>query len=142
MEIHRTLISRGVETWTLDIDPQAERWGVPGHHVVGDAREIDRISALPHFHCVIFNGVLGFGINEPDDIRRALGALGRLLPPAGILILGWNAGGIEDPRELPEFSAFFRYAEAFTSPTRVEFPDSSHIYDVLERVCLDSSEAW
>src|SRR5918995_6345462 len=43
VEITDLLTEGGAEVWTLDIDPQLQRWGSPGRHIVGDAVRIDDI---------------------------------------------------------------------------------------------------
>jgi hypothetical protein len=74
---------------TLDIDPANAEFGAPSH-TVGDCREIPRLLPGSRFHLVLFNGILGYGINEPDsflDFQRSAHAA---LVPNGWLIVGFN----------------------------------------------------
>lgn len=131
VEIADRLMAGGAEVWTLDIDPEAQAWGSPGRHIVGDASRIDEIEGTQGFSCILFNGVLGFGINEPDDIGRTFAALSAILPPDGLIVLGWNTDRIPDPSLHPEFQRF-RHIQANNFPSRVTFPGSTHVYDFLE----------
>jgi hypothetical protein len=130
-EITDQLTAGGAEVWTLDIDPQLQRWGSPGRHIVGDAVRIDEIEGTRNFDCILFNGVLGFGIDDADKIGRTFAALSTVLPPGGLLVLGWNSDRIQDPLQHPEFRRF-RYVEDRTLRPRVTFPGSTHVYDFIE----------
>ncbi len=127
------LVRGGVEVWTMDIDPSVARWGAPGRHLVGDAQKIDRIAAAHGFPCILFNGVLGYGIDAPDDVGAMLRKLAALLPPEGLLVLGWNTDRMEDPAHRPEFRAFQPFDHAGLGQ-RITFPRSTHVYDCLTPV--------
>jgi hypothetical protein len=131
VEITDLLTAGGAEVWTLDIDPQLQRWGSPERHIVGNAIRIDEIEGTRGFSCVLFNGVLGFGIDHPDDIGRTFVGLSEILPPGGLVVLGWNTDQTQDPLQHPEFRRF-RYIDDKTLPARVTFPGSTHVYDFIE----------
>ena len=131
VEITDLLTKGGAEVWTLDIDPKAQAWGVPGRHIVGDAMRLDEIEGMHGFSCILFNGVLGYGINTPADIGRTLTALSAVLPADGLLILGWNVDRIPDPAQRVEFGRF-RHLQDEALPSRATFPGSTHVYDFLE----------
>ena len=98
----RLLAARGLECWTIDIDPIAARWGAPERHVIGDI--LDEPSHWPasSFDTIILNGVFGFGLNSERDQDAALRACRLLLANDGWLVLGWNTDRSVDPSELVE----------------------------------------
>src|SRR2546429_9679622 len=59
---HRYLRARGIDCWTIDIDPTKAQWGVKGRHVIGDITEADAFLPLAFFDWVIMNGVFGWGV--------------------------------------------------------------------------------
>lgn len=130
----------GVEVWTLDIDPQAARWGSPGRHIIGDATRIDEIPEARGFPCILFNGVFGWGIDDRDQINRTLVALSKVLSPDGLLVVGWNTDRIDDPALQPEFRRF-RTVDMESFPSRVTFKGSTHVYDFLKPAKSEAYEA-
>lgn len=44
----------------------------------------------PEYGAVIFNGLIGYGIDSLEAIERALGAFWQLLRGGGHLLVGWN----------------------------------------------------
>ncbi|AKJ29852.1 methyltransferase [Caldimonas brevitalea] len=75
---------------TLDIDPQAARYGSRQHHVTASASEADRHFEPNSFDLIVFNGVFGWGLNARDDVEAAVRAFARLLRAGGELVVGWN----------------------------------------------------
>lgn len=122
------LIQTGAEVWTLDIDPAAEKWGVPGRHIVDDASEIDKNPMCYGFDCILFNGVFGWGINSPDAVARTLAGLHRVMAPGTLLVVGWNTDRLDDIETHAQFGRLFHRVE----PGRIRFPTSTHVYDILE----------
>lgn len=125
--------ANGVEVWTIDIDPAAARWGVPARHIIGDVSALETVADLPRFGCILFNGVLGFGINDVESMRRTFVGFGRILAPGALLVIGWNAGHATDPREVTDLAALFDDLQDPHVPTRQTFEGSDHIYDFLLR---------
>ncbi|MFI5000571.1 MAG: methyltransferase, partial [Reyranellales bacterium] len=81
------------------------------------------------FDCIVFNGVFGFGIDSPDDMRRAVKAMHDALRPGGLLIVGWNTDLHADPEELGVLSPLFvRTGRTPWGPTR-RYPAELHVYD-------------
>lgn len=134
VEVTNRLSAAGLDVWTLDIDPEAARWGAR-RHVIGDARRIDEIAQCYGFDCVILNGVFGFGIDSRADIERTLVALSRILRPGSLLVLGWNSDRAEAPATY-DGGSFYR-----AGAQRITFDNSTHIYEFLERaedpLCFD-----
>ena len=128
------LARHGAEVWTTDIDPDAARWGVAGRHRTGDVCEIDAVFGDLTFDAVVCNGVLGYGVDSPDQQQRALKALAAILRPSGRLLLGWNTDKIADPVAAGLTAADFAPAPLGDRPTRVGFDAVTHVYDSLIRL--------
>lgn len=133
LDDYAALETGGGEVWTTDIDPSAERWGRAGRHRTGDICEADRLFADVVFDTVVCNGVLGYGVDSPDQQRRALAALAAILRPGGRLLLGWNTDKIEDPASAGLLAVDFEPAPLGGQPSRVDFDAVTHVYDSLVR---------
>jgi SAM-dependent methyltransferase len=79
----------GVDYWTVDYDPASARIASPQHHTVSATR-IDEVFDADTFDLVVCNGVVGWGLNEPEDVTRALDACATVMRPGAWLVLGWN----------------------------------------------------
>ena len=111
---------------TLDIAPAAAVWGA-ARHIVAPVQDLTRHCPPGTFDGVILNGVLGFGIDTPQEMRRAFEELHRALRPGGVLVVGWNTDRHEDPETLGVLDGFVRIGE------RRRFPPETHVYDVYRR---------
>ena len=126
---------KGIDVTTIDMDPRASKWGVPGRHIVGDVMELRRIDGELAFDAAILNGVFGFGIDR-DDASRALRVVAAALNPNGILVVGWNRGLTDDFCALAEVRQFLIPIDLEGVSTRTEFPAVPpaqpwpHIYDI------------
>lgn len=91
------------------IDPKEElaKFGSE-MHAVDVVQNVGRHFPDLSFDAIVMNGVLGFGLDEPADIRAALAACGAKMRPSGLLVLGVNEEkpGYVDPSKLPEAAAF------------------------------------
>jgi hypothetical protein len=121
---------RGSEYWTLEIDPIHSKWGAPLHKM-GDVRHADDLFPKDHFDLILFNGILGFGINSDADMDQAIVALRRVMRPNGILLVGWNDGLSSDPLTRPVLQAGFVHEPLDGIPARTTFADSEHIFDLF-----------
>lgn len=129
-----TLALGGGTVWTSDIDPAAARWGCPERHRTGDVCRIDEVFADTAFDTVLYNGVVGFGVDAQADQVRSLEAIARILKPGGLLIFGWNTDRIGDPLQSGVIGPDYRPQAFANHPSRVTFDGSTHVYDVLRRV--------
>jgi len=109
---------------TLDIAPGAAVWGAR-RHIVSAVQELTQHRPEGFFDGVVMNGVLGFGIDTPEQMHRAFAELRRALPPQGLLVVGWNTDRHADPETLGLYDGFERSGE------RRVFPPETHVYDVL-----------
>jgi hypothetical protein len=117
---------------TLDIAPGAAVWGA-SRHIVAPVQELTRHRPPGFFDGVILNGVLGFGIDTPSEMRRAIEELHHAIRPGGLLVVGWSTDRHEDPEALGLYDGCFtRVAEAPWAERR-RFPPETHVYDVYRR---------
>ena len=137
-EYLRLFATRGVEIWTVDIDPAASRWGMPERHITADASKLDTIASCPNFDAILFSGVLGFGIDDVPTARRTFRGFARVLAPGALLVIGWNTDRTSDPRSLPEYGQFFEQVRNPMIAARRSFDGSTHIYDFLQRNCSEA----
>jgi SAM-dependent methyltransferase len=117
----------GVEYWTCDIDPDAGPHGAPGRHRRADVCRLDETFSRGFFDCVVMNGVFGWGVDNPEDMNRALGSAHAVLAPGGLLLLGWNGDRSADPDTLPAIRHFEPIGFGGL-PARKTFTDVTHIY--------------
>jgi SAM-dependent methyltransferase len=80
---------QGKNYWTIDINPRRKRYGAK-LHIVDSLSNIDS-----HFHegeldLIICNGVFGFGLNEKDEVEKAIRGCYTCLRRGGFFVLGWN----------------------------------------------------
>ena len=128
----KRLTHAGIEYWTTDIAPAAAIWGEKDHHIVCDIAKIDDLSPPESFDVVLFNGVIGDGVDKEDDMNRAITAIARILRPNGTLLIGWNSlKKHPDPMELEAVATYFRHECVFSLPVRKTFPNTDHVYDWL-----------
>jgi SAM-dependent methyltransferase len=128
----RRLTDAGIDYWTTDVDPASAMWGEKNHHIVGDVTRIDDVCTPDSFDAVLLNGVIGDGLDEEDQMNRAVTAIARILRPNGILLIGWNSlKKHPDPLRLEAVATYFRHECVFSLPVRKTFPDTDHVYDWL-----------
>jgi hypothetical protein len=125
----------GLTLWTIDVDPAAARWGAPGRHIVGDVREVDRQIAPHFFDAAIMNGVLGYGVDDPEGAEAAIRALSTVVKQNGVVVIGWNPGRVGDYRSLACVRQCLLPAKLGHLPASMEFlPDAiqprPHRYDL------------
>lgn len=84
----------GVRFATIDPDPAQASYGARGDHhratLQSFANEAGEAGA---FEVVVVNGVVGYGIDSPEDQAAALEAAHRLLRPGGRLVIGYDETG-------------------------------------------------
>lgn len=76
--------------YTIDMNPRLARYGNGDLHTVGSVCELDKYYKPQQFDVVIYNGLIGFGLNGESSVQLALQQATQVLKPEGLLILGWN----------------------------------------------------
>ncbi len=76
--------------WTMDNDPEREKYGAPGKHITDYASNLKKHFKNNYFDFILMNGVLGWGLNSDEAINKAFNAIYKVLKPDGIFVLGWN----------------------------------------------------
>jgi len=84
------IAAHGAECWTMDCDPAAEPYGVPGRHVTGDVGALPDLLPDVWFDAIFLTGVFGFGVYGYAAQKRVLAACTAALADDGLLVLGWN----------------------------------------------------
>jgi hypothetical protein len=130
----RRFASGNVDLWTIDIDPYHARWGMPGRHVTGDVRDLGKIFSRARFDAVLFNGIIGFGINDLDLAEEAIEGIAAVLKPNGWLVLGWNSDKGVDPMQLSSTRRWFTRRESGPLPSHMEVTETTHVFDHLRRL--------
>jgi len=74
---------------TMEIDPAKAVFGGE-RHIVADMAHIAEHIAPGSLDAVVCNGVLGWGLDEPNAIELAFSGAVNCLRPSGLLLLGWN----------------------------------------------------
>lgn len=74
---------------TIDYDPAKKRYGAR-QHTVGSVTELQKHYEAGSFDAVVFNGVLGYGIDQPEGAAAAIRACREVLKIGGLLVVGWN----------------------------------------------------
>lgn len=80
---------RGVDYWTIDVDPEAQRIAGPNHRTLS-ATQLTAEFAPGTFDLVVCNGVIGWGLNTPADVAKGLDEIADVMREDAWLIVGWN----------------------------------------------------
>ena len=100
---------RGTSTefWTVDINPEAARWGEPGRHRVADVRGLGSTVERGEFDAVLLVGIFGYGVNDEPSMTRTVAAIHEVLAPGGILMVGCETDFEPAPDQLAEMRLCF-----------------------------------
>jgi SAM-dependent methyltransferase len=92
---------------TIDPEPKVAAFG-GSPHVVGQIQDLATHFPAAVFDAIVMSGVIGFGLNEPKEVDRALDACDRALRPGGWLVLGINElkPTHVDPKQSPAAESF------------------------------------
>ena len=123
--------------WTVDIDPQAAKFGNGEFHRVGDVCEVATLIPGVKFDVILANGLLGFGIDSESEITRFTAAMADVLGPQGFLMLGWDADRTADPNSNADVVRLFQHAEFAGLPARQSFVGCAgfdHVFDWFQKI--------
>ena len=92
---------------TIDPEPKVATFG-GNPHVVGQIQDLAEHFPGMVFDAIVMSGVIGFGLNDPKEVDRALDACEKALRPGGWLVLGINElkPTHVDPKKSPAAAAF------------------------------------
>jgi SAM-dependent methyltransferase len=103
------------EFWTIDIDPRHRRYG-SRRHIVDSVTHLASHFEDGTFDLIIFNGVIGYGLNDQDQMEEAFGAIEHCLRSGGILLIGWNQVSGMMPPQLEQSAALSRLGRFVLPP--------------------------
>ena len=132
LDYPKRLNAPGCSVWTIDLDPDAAKFGNGAFHRVGDVCNAGTEFPGVEFDVVLANGLLGFGIDSDDDIRRFIEAMTGVLAADGYLMLGWDADRTADPTRNADITAGFSHIGFASLPARqsfVGYAGFDHVFD-------------
>ena len=138
---HEKLFGENPDRYTtIDRNPTTKVWG-SRNHIVAPLEEIDRHRPRGSFDCVILSGVLAYRIPEHndygpierEDLSMILAALGKVMRPGALLLVGRNLDDM--PRSLASQGLLEPLFVSAKTPwgTRKEFPQNPHVFEFYER---------
>jgi SAM-dependent methyltransferase len=113
--------AEGIAVWSIDMDAAASVYGAPDGHFVGNICDIESIAGNQRFDVIIFNGVLGWGLNNASEALMAVKAMKNVVAPGGLLFVGWNPG-LTDGAEIAIMRPHLLPASVGAVPEDIEFP--------------------
>lgn len=123
----------GACCWTVDIDPEASRWGRCGRHRVGDILNLATLFPDLRFDAILCNGVFGFGVDSLSAQQSASEAMAAVIKPTGWLLLGWNTDRIIDPVQTNVTAPWFERAALPGFGEHYPVAGCTHVYEVFRR---------
>ena len=125
------------EFWTIDPDPEVARYG-SSHHVIDSITNLRSHVGPASLDAVILNGVLGYGLDETQDIETAFDQCFQCLRPGGLLIVGWDEAL---PVPLDSVDSLTRFEPTilgdFPAPRYPTFSWTDHTFDFYVRPDAD-----
>lgn len=124
---------------TIDIDPANACYGLAHRHTVGSVTALSHHYRPEQFDCVILNGLIGYGLDAPEDADRALDESFAVLRPGGLLIVGWNdtpkhpSFRIENLPAWRRFEPFIPRTGSLTTSRIEANPANGHTFDFLRK---------
>jgi hypothetical protein len=124
----------GLKVFSIDPDPANARYGAPDGHHVGFVQDIARLAPGATFDVIVFNGIIGFGVNDVPSALDALKAMAGAATPETLLMIGWNPGRTDGqeiaalrPRLIP--TPFGPLAQATEFPALGKAQRNPHVYE-------------
>jgi hypothetical protein len=108
---------------TIDPEPSVARFG-GNPHAVGHVQDLAKHFPGMVFDAIVMSGVIGFGLNNPSEVNRALDACETALRAGGWLVLGINElkPTHVDPNGSPTAKLFSPRAFGALGKARVDVP--------------------
>lgn len=127
-----TCAALGISVWSIDFDPAAAPHGAPQGHFTGDVRAIRRLAPDLVFDSILFNGIIGFGINGSAAAREVMHAFADVATAHCLLVAGWNPG-ITDGGEILAFRTGLESVALGAVPAVKEFPPAPPVQPTPHR---------
>lgn len=125
----------GAEYWSIDPATASQRHGAR-RHITDKLQHLARHIPAGYFDLVVCNGVLGWGLNAPEEADAAFAACYAALRDGGHLLLGWNDLFPRNRVRPDELQALCRFERApfgpFAARLRIEVPHR-HVYDFYRK---------
>lgn len=132
---HYPRLLSAAESCTLDPNPRNRRYGVRWH-VIAPLQDLRTQQIRGLFDLIVCNGVLGWGLNSPDDADRAMRTCHDALRADGYLVLGWNdvfPRNRVKPEHITALAAFEHVGYAGL-PARIRVRSATrHVFDLYRR---------
>jgi hypothetical protein len=100
--------------WTIDVSAKAAKFGGRQHLTIG-LQDLERHFPERHFDVIFCNGVYGFGLDDHEQIERAIDMCWSRLRDGGYFVFGWDDIPARTPVPLERIAALRRF-EPFTLP--------------------------
>ncbi|MCA0200595.1 MAG: class I SAM-dependent methyltransferase [Proteobacteria bacterium] len=113
--------TEGIAAWSIDMDAAAAAYGAPDGHLIGNVCDIEALAGGQRFDVIIFNGVLGWGLNNAPEALLAVKAMKNVVAPGGLLFVGWNPG-LTDGAEIAIMRPHLVHTSVGAVPEDIEFP--------------------
>jgi hypothetical protein len=142
---HYARLFRQKEFHTIDWESQKAIYGNRGLHQVGSVCHLDGYYDNDYFDTVLFNGLVGYGLNSRVDVDLALAQAHNVLNDDGLLIIGWNNTqshldfSLED---LPSYKLFQKHIPTvlgLESHRIAISSDNNHTFDFLSKKRLPAN---
>lgn len=76
--------------YTIDLNPDAARWGNYKFHTIGSALNLTEYYRKNFFDVILAYGLIGYGLNTKDDFNQLLKSCSESMVVDGILVIGYN----------------------------------------------------
>lgn len=114
----RAFNANKTNVWTIDFDARSARWGNEPFHRVCDICELLAEFPDTRFDVIHINGLLGFGVDTPQQIQKMIQSCCDVLTPAGYIMLGWDEDVTSDPLENESVVKQLRHSPFNALPAR------------------------
>ncbi len=115
------------ELHTIDMKPEHEEFGNPGHHTTDNAINLKNHYKNNFFDFILMNGVFGWGLDDEIDVQKSFNAVYDILKPGGIFILGYN----DDVVPLDKIEGLNKLKKLYFEPFKnhkFKCSDNKHFY--------------
>jgi SAM-dependent methyltransferase len=117
----------------MDIDPEQARYGAE-HHVVASLTALSEHFPPAGLDAIVCSGVIGYGLDDPQQAETAIAQCYEALRPGGLFILGYDDSVPFAPQELPALLRFEPTAPPpFPAPRYPTFSATGHTFDFYAR---------